>query len=262
MKRPALLLTLLTLFSVLPLSIQAQEAELGPLTEVAIVKVDPGTLEDYLEVVGMVREAAAAANLDAQWGWQVWLRDFEVGIVSSVTDHALLFDDQAFWRALEGTAGEAMMAAALEKYEADVKTIPVSREVWEFEADWSYMPTEPGFEEPGFADMMEFWVKPGMEAEFEEMAVEVRDFLVRLGGPYPVNTFRPWFGDVGRMVYVVFLDDWSEYYGPSSMEAGIAASGLAEEWQALTARYMECLVDSRSSRWTFMSELSYQGSGM
>lgn len=37
---------------------------------------------------------------------------------------------------------------------------------------------------------------------------------------------------------------------------------LGEEWQALTARFMECVTESRSSHLAFMSDLSYMGLGM
>ena len=96
-------------------------------------------------------------------------------------------------------------------------------QVWEFEEAWSYDPGEAGIEEVGFALMLESWIKPGMQAAFEEVAGEIGIFLAELGGPYPVNAFRTVFGDVGRVTYTVLNDGWADYHGVNSMDAAMEA---------------------------------------
>ena len=109
--------------------------------------------------------------------------------------------------------------------------------------------------------MMEFWVKPGMEMALEEVIVEVQEFLTKLGGPFPTQAYRVRFGDVGRVVYTVFLEDWADFLGTRSFQRGLAEAGLVEEWQALMERYMECITKSHTSRLTHMPDQSYAGPG-
>ena len=261
MKAWTLLVTLLALTLIPPLAVQAQEAERGQLYEVTIMKVSPDNIDEFMEGVGMIREAAVAANLGPEWGWQIWLRDFEVGIITQPENMAAFDDEEAWMRAFAGTPGEEMLAAAFEKLEAEVTATTASREVFELEEAWSYEPGEAGIEEVGFAEMMEVWVKPGMQATFEELAGEIGGFLAELGGPYPVNAFRTLMGDVAKVTYVALNDGWADYYGPRSLEAGLEASGKTGEWEALMDRSRDCITESRTSQMIFIAEVSYAGAG-
>lgn len=211
----------------------------------------------------MVKEAAVAAGLDPTWSWQVWMRDFDVAIVGTAENMAF-FDqgEEAFWQAFQGTPGEETLNAALEMFMTEVQATTASREVWEVEDGWGYVPAEGGIEEPKFASMMEFWIKPAMRPTFEELAGEISAFLGELGGPYPVNAYRAVFGDVDRVIYVAFNDNWSDYYGARSLEAGLAASGKTAEWEALMERMRDCITDLKTSQWTYVPDVSYAGAGM
>jgi len=239
----------------------AQEEERGQLWEVSMMKVNPADIQAFLGVVGEVRLAAEAAGLPAEQGWQTWVRDFEVGIVGTLENMAALDDEEAWVRAFAGTPGEEMLAEAIEKFEAMGAATPLSREVWEQEAAWSYAPTEGGIEEVTNAAMLEFRIKPGMEAAFEEVAAEVGAFLRGMGGPYPVYGFRTVMGDVNKVTWATFNDGWADYYGVNSPEAAMAAAGKTEEWQALVEKFLPCITESRSSQMEFVAETSYPGSG-
>jgi len=237
---------------------QAQEPERGQLYEVSIMKVDPGSLMTFIENVTMVAQAANAANLPAQLGWQTWLRDFEIGFVSPIPNLAWLDDDQAFMAAFAGTPGEELFAQAVEKWEADAGIFgPASREVWEHETAWSYDPGEAGIAEITGAEMLEFWIKPGMEEEFEALATEVGTFLTELGGPYPTRGFRTVMGDVGKVTWANFHDGREDFFGVNSFEKAMAEAGKVEEWQAIVERFAPCVTESRSSGMQYMIDASY-----
>jgi hypothetical protein len=241
---------------------QAQEPERGQLYEVAIMKVDPGSLMTFIEDVIMFKAAAEAANLPEQFGWQTWMRDFEIGFVSAIPNMAWLDDEQAFMSAFEGTAGEEMFAQAMETWEADGSIFsPASREIWEHEVAWSYDPGESGISEITGAEMLEFWIKPGMEEEFEAVAAEVGTFLNELGGPYATNGFRTVIGDVSKVTWATFHDGREDYYGVNSMDAAMAEAGKVEEWQALVERFAPCVTESRSSGMQYVIDASYAPSG-
>jgi hypothetical protein len=154
-----------------------------------------------------------------------------------------------------------MMAAAFEDFEAMGAATPVSREIWEHEADWGYAPDEPGMEAVTGAAMLEVWVKPGMETEFEEAAAAVGAFLKKMGGPYPVDAFRTVVGDVGKVTWVTLHDGWADFYGVNSSEAAIAEAGMTEEWQAVVKKFLPCVTESRSSQMEFLADVSYAGPG-
>jgi len=238
----------------------AQE-ERGQLYEVSIMKVNPADIDAFFGVVGEVRAAAEAAGLSAEYGWQTWLRDFEVGIVSTMDNMAVLDDEEAWMRAFAGTPGEEMLSAAFQKFEAMGAATAGTREIWEHEAAWSYAPAEPAMEEITGAAVLEFWIKPGMEAEFEEAAAEVGAFLNELGGPYPVNAFRTVVGDVGKVTWATFHDGWADFYGVNSTEAAIAEAGMTEQWQAVVEKFLPCITDSRSSQMEYVADVSYAGLG-
>jgi len=254
-------LTVLLLLGLTTLA-QAQEAERGQLYEVSIMKVDPGSLMTFIENVTMVKAAAEAGNLPAQFGWQTWMRDFEIGFVSAIPNMAWLDDDQAFMAAFAGTPGEGLFAQAFEKWEADGGiSAPASREVWEHETAWSYDPGEPGISEITGAEVLEFWIKPGMEEEFEAVAAEVGTFLTDMGGPYPTNGFRTVMGDVSKVTWATFHDGRGDYFGMNSMEAAMAEAGKVEEWQAIVERFAPCVTESRSYGMQYLTDASYAPSG-
>lgn len=238
----------------------AQE-ERGQLYEVSIMKVNPGDIQAFMELVGQVRAAAEAAGLSAEYGWQTWVRDFEIGIVSTLENMAALDDEQAWMRAFAGTPGEEMLTSAFEKIQAMGAATPLTREVWEHEAAWGYAPAEPAMEAITSAAMLEFWIKPGMEAQFEEVAAEVGTLLTELGGPYPVNAFRTVIGDVSKVTWATFHDGWADYYGANSAEAAMAEAGMTEEWQAMVEKFLPCITDSRSSQMEYAADVSYSGPG-
>jgi hypothetical protein len=248
---------LLSLGLALPAAAQAPDR--GQLFEIATMSVSPADMGTFMEVVGMIKGAAEAADLPAEHGWQIWTSDFDVGIVSTVDNMAAFDDPEAFMRAISGTPGEEMMQDAMEKFQAEVWARSVSREVWELEADWSYAPAEPQIESTGYAEMLEFWLKPGMEEEFEAVVKDVMGFFAGMPGRYPINGFRPHFGDTGRAVFVVFHDGWGDYYGDHSLEQGLEATGTGGEWQALMERLSDCTIDMDTTLWTHVGDLSYGG---
>lgn len=56
----------------------------GQLWHVQTISVRPDHLDEFTEGAGMVKAAAGAANLSADYTWEVWLKDCEVAIASSV----------------------------------------------------------------------------------------------------------------------------------------------------------------------------------
>ena len=69
----------------------------------------------------------------------------------------------------------------------DIAAQPKSREVWEVVEDWSYAPENPAFERPGHAELFEFWLKPGMQEDFQELVWCYRSLVSTKGASAPAG---------------------------------------------------------------------------
>jgi hypothetical protein len=173
------------------------------------------------------------------------------------------FDDPEAWvRAFQGTAGEAMMQEAMGKFMTEISSTTSSREIWEHVEAWSYEPATPAFETPGFAYRHDFWVAPGMAEAFERVIGKIIAFNEANGAYYPVNGYRTLFGDAGRVSFFVFADNWGDFFGKNSMEGQIAGTPAGEEWEGIIAELSDCLSAYESSQMQYYPQLSYTGPGM
>jgi hypothetical protein len=68
-------------------------------------------------------------------------------------------------------------------------------------------------------------------------------------------------GDVSKVTWVTMHDGRGDYFGVNSMEAAMAEAGKAEEWQALVARFMPCVTESRSYGMQHVIDASYAPAG-
>ncbi len=239
----------------------AQE-ERGQLWDVQTISVRPDHMDEFMETVGMIKAAAEAANLSAEYGWHVWVRDFDVTIASMANDMATFDDPEAWMRQFQGTAGEAMLTEAMGRFMDEISSQSGLREVYEQVEAWSYAPANPTFEVQSHAQRFDFWVKPGMQEQFEKVSKEIMAFQGALESPYPVNGYRMHFGDTGRVTFLIMNDGWADFYGKNDMEAKMEATGTAEKWGSIMSDFRDCITASESSQMDYIADLSYTGPGM
>ena len=72
----------------------AQE-ERGQLWDVQTISVRPDHIDEFMEAAGLLKAAAEAAKLSAEYGWHMWIQGFDVAIASMAPDMAS-FEDPAF----------------------------------------------------------------------------------------------------------------------------------------------------------------------
>ena len=258
--RPIPLLTLAILCAA-P-SLPAQEAERGQLWDVQTMSVDPEHMDEFMGAVAMIRQAAQAAELAQEFAWHIWVRDFDVAVASPASNMAS-FDDPGAWaRQFDGTPGEAILAEAIQKLGSEIRYVESSREIWEHVPTWSFEPATPAFEVPSYAERHDFFVKAGMQAEFDQVAEDIMAFFTEIGGRYPVDGFRKLFGEVGRLSFFVFNDGWGDFYGEHSLESAIAGSARAGEWEVLMERMRDCVSSSETTQMEYFVDLSYTGPTM
>jgi hypothetical protein len=257
--RFALLLTMALL--AMPTHSQAQEMT-GQLWDIQTMKVSPHHMDEFMATAGKVAEAAKISELGSEWAWHMWTRNFEVAIASPIQNMAHFDDPEAWMREFAGTPGESMVNEAMNTIMTKISIVPASREVWEQVPEWSYAPANPSFETPAAAERHDFWIKAGMQEAFDGVAKDIIAFFADMGGQFPVNGYRVHFGDVGRVSFIVFVDDLGNLYGENSLENAVAAMGKTAEWEAIMTRMRDCVTESDKSQMTYLPEISYTGAEM
>jgi hypothetical protein len=240
---------------------KAQE-ERGQLWDVQTMSVRPDHMDEFMAQVGQIRAAAEAANLAVEYGWYVWVSGFDVMIASMAPDMASFDDPEAWMRQFQGTPGEAMVNQAMGTLMTEVAVQPGAREIYEHVEAWSYAPEEVPFDEPSYAQRYDYWIRPGMYEQFQDVAGRIMAFSAEMGSPYPVNGYRTHFGDAGRVTFLVFHDGWGDFYGEHSFESIVEAAGAAPRWEALMTDLLDCVSGYDASQMALVADLSYTGPGM
>jgi len=241
--------------------VQAQDDQ-GQIWEVQTISVRPDHIDEFMAAVGEIRAAAEAANLAEEWAWHIWSDGFDVMIASPTQNMASFDDPEAWMRAFQGTPGEAILNEAMQKIMTEISAFPIRDEVMIQDPDWAYEPQTPRFEQPSFAEMIEFRIRPGMAEQLEAVIGELMAFQEKTQPDSPMNGYRVRFGDVGRVVFLIFTDSWANFYGPYSMEAKVKADGTEAEWEAIMTRFRDCILDFNSTQIAYHADLSYTGPGM
>jgi hypothetical protein len=234
---------------------------MGQLWEVQTISVRPDQMDEFMETVGMVKAAAEAAQLPAKYGWNIWVKDFDVAIASMAPNMASFDDPEAWRRQFQGTPGEAMLNEAMGRMMTQIAAQPSLREVYEQVDSWSYVPAEVSFEEPSFAQRHDFWVKPGMGEAFEKVVKDIMAFQGEMKSPYPVYGYRMQFGDAGRVTFLVMNDGWADFYGKNDMEAKMEAAGTTAKWEGIMDALRDTITSYESSQMEYVADLSYSGLG-
>lgn len=256
MRTRLILGTLLAALAV-PIAALAQEApERGQLGEWVIWQVAPDDAAAFEAVVKKVVEAAELAALGEEHGWVFWQSGFMYGLYGNVEDMAQFDDPDAFMRAFQGTAGEAMLMEAFEEFGALDYDV-LSREVVEAPPGWSYTPETSYAEETPLARAYEAWMKPGTEMKADELSKEWVAFLKEVGYGYEAVGLRVHFGDVGRLIYVTYIDSEADYFGANNFMKLVEEKGLGEKWGDLIGRWNKLIRRYNETTWTHRADLSY-----
>jgi len=229
--------------------------------EVSALRFTPADAEGFLEIVKTVRDAAVEAELDPRFAWDAYRRD---NIVYFVTWHESLVDfedPEAFVRAFQGTSVEDRVMAAFERSTA-FHVRQGSSEISRARPDLSYMPETPAMAEGehGGVFVLRQWPMGDMAA-YEESIKDFMGMLTEMSGPYPVLLSQNLIGRGGYVIAVPF-DDLGSFYGPSSLTAGLEASGMTARWREHEAAHRQLVSDVESFHVMYLPEHSYRPAGM
>lgn len=222
-----------SLLLVVPALAQDEAPERGDLYEVITWNVPPAESEAWR--TNVERLAGAAETAGVEDSWYMWSGPSSFTLVYPIDNYAALDDPMAFERQFQGTPAEEAFEQTMEAFN-EIEVTPLLSEIVERVDSWSYAP-EGAEDRMTWAHIDEYWLQPGAMEGFGELAEEFVALLERIDYPYAIDGHRVHFGDVGRLVYVTFVDDLSSFYGENQLDRAIEAAGAQEEWGALLEKF-------------------------
>lgn len=241
-----------------PATLNAQESqggeERGQLIEVTTWNIDPSSNADWETNVKKLVEAAQESEIPYRWAF--WQKGSEYTLVYPVENFAYYDTPMQFMRSFSGKPGEAKMQEAMQAFET-IEARVVIQELAEYKADWSYEVEGWTMDGTKAAHMDVMWLKPGSRESFESLTKDWTALVADLDYVYPVDGYEVHFGDVGRVVFVTFVDDLGSYYGENDMAKLVEEKGMGERMQKLIER-----LDQITYRWDhydmmFRPDLTY-----
>jgi len=233
---------------------QEESEERGQLYQVSTWTVDPADAAEWEANIKKVVEAAGQA--DIPYRWVFWQQGSEYTLVYPIDNFAYFDDPMQFVRAFSGTPGEELMQEAMGGMQ-ELNVRVVAEEIMERKAEWSYEVETWSTDQLQYGHIDEMWLKPGVYEEFEALNQEWKEFFADLDYPYPYGGYTVHFGDTGRVLYVMFVDDLGKMYGEYDIMKLVEAKGMGERMKELDEKF-----NAVASRWDhydsiFRRDLSY-----
>lgn len=227
-------------------------------TRVEITRLDVPAhqMQAFQEAVGLLVEAATAAEMGEEFTWWFHQGNGYFTVVSPVESMAQFDDPDAFLRAMKGTPGEAK----LEAFTSAVQEIDyrANTQVAMAVEDWSYRP-EAGLsiEESSLVHVFSFRVRPGMEEALNANIAAWKTAMADVGFPYPMEGYRTLLGEGGRGYLVFHADSRADVYGKNDLQVLMTKRGMGAEYDRLVSELLDCISEYQWADEDYLSELSY-----
>ena len=258
MKHRLILGTMLAMLMV-PVVALAQddyEEESGQLAQLINWRVDPAKAMDFEGALKKYVESAKQAGLTSDYRWAISQDGWEYTLYFPVANFAYFDDPDRFMSAFKDTPGEAMVQEAMAAFtKAGVTTLSV--ELIQGVPAWSYAPEGSDGDENMTARVHSFWLKPGVNEQFEALSKDFMAFFKEIGHSYPIYGHRVRFGDASRVSFVEWFDNYENYYGANNLDKRIEAMGKNDAWMELLGRLGELVTRSEDTDIVFRPDLSF-----
>jgi hypothetical protein len=248
----------------MPAVLAAQQQQAAPaearLWTVVTFEVDPADAAKFQGIAEKIVRAAGQASIDDEYGWTFWNNWYTYTLVSRF-DRAELDNPELWMKRFEGTPGRATLMEAFQELRG-VTLRGVTEELLEVMPEWGYTPQ--GYTQPATmpattrVHVHEFWLKPGVELEWNALVKDFMTFFGEIGYPYPIEGHRVRFGE-GRSVFVTVYTSPGEYFGPNSIESLAQARNAGDRWGQLIGRMSQLVARARDAHHMFVPGMSYMG---
>lgn len=213
--------------------------------------VDPMKIDVFEARQKEFVDAFKAAKADPMWSWWVFQDGFEFVTSWGIENYASLDEDEN--EALAKVVGKEM----LDKLNAPTGSVVKHHSgVVKFEAGPSYEP--PGYMDgmPGFLAYTTYWIRPGKEKEFLDLAKRVREAHAKTAQTGGYRVFRVEIGE-GTFVFTSLAKDAATYYSRPGVMEVLTKAWSAEEAQKIYREYLGLVVDTEHRSYMVRGDLSY-----
>ena len=260
MRTPLTLAAVLAVCVSAPSAVAAQDTSERQLVAVTTIEVEPASVADIMGVAQKIAAAAKAAHLAQEYGWTFWNNVYRYTFVSQFHVEDIL-DPNAGMSRFQGTAGEAMVAEAMQAFQ-NVGIRSTVAEVLEVVPEWTYLPagmTELPAAPAANANVFEVFVKNGAEQQFDELVKEFYGFFKEMGYAFPIIGHRVILGEA-RTSFVTPYDDRAAFFGEGDINALVMKHGAGARWQELLGKMSQLTTAANiPSDWVYMPDMSYVG---
>lgn len=213
--------------------------------------VDPLKIDVFEARQKEFAEAFKAAKADPKWSYWVFQDGFEFVTSWAIEKFAELDED-----------GDAALAKVIGKETVDKLNAPTGSVakhhsgVIKFEAGPSYEPPSYMDDMPGFLAHTTYWIRPGKEKEFLDLAKRVREAHVKTGQAGGYRVFRVELGE-GTFVFTSLAKDAATYYARPGVMEVLTKAWSAEEAQKIYREYLGLVIDTEHRSYMVRGDLSY-----
>lgn len=230
-----------------------------PYTVVQQLELAASDAETFAAQVRIVAEAAAEADIGAEFAWNVYRYDNTFMFVTNTPSLATLEDPEAMARAFEGTSVAGKVTSAMQTANA-LNVLSASTEIVRVDPELSYQPANSALSGgAGGAMIVEEWVKGDQIGAWRESVQNFMGWMAEAGGVYPILVTQDIVGNGGRS-FVVLFDNLENFYGENSMEV-LAERAASPDMAAAQAAHARTVARSTSQISMRMPNLSYQPGG-
>lgn len=246
------------LLSLWAMPLTAQEEKRGDLWEVQVLEVDPAKVMEFETMVKKIVQLANTNKVSPDYSWHFWSEGLNY-IVANPLPNFASFDDPSAWMRQFGEEGSQQLAELFPRMEKEVGLRGTSREILEVVPTWNHTPENMG--EFGYGTLYSFWVKPGHNEAFSELAGDFAKAWKQMEYPYMVSGYRTHFGNTAKVDFVVFYDHPAKFMGEHGFSETAQRAGQGEHYEKLLGKLMQHIDNMEISHMRYHPDLSYTGPG-
>ncbi len=255
MNRYLLLLSLIITFSVSAQNNDKNENErLSIFVREVAIKVEPEDANKWEKAMQKMVEAYVKTGSD-KLEWLLYRsQPNEFWIIMFGDSLEDVPDEEEINNAFIGTQGEPEYKEALELFAQT--EFEVTRDiVCQQDEYWGTVKAMSTKTHPK-ARVVDYWVKPGSETEFDNIQQQYVALLQKMNYPYPVEGFRPRIGAPRVSQVVTFPDNWGNYLGINDLSEWVKKMNKQTELDEINNEMSRVIIKSSYHDLDFVKELS------
>ncbi len=221
--------------------------------EVAL-RVAPGDALKWEEAMQKMVEAYVKTNT-AELEWLLYRsKPNEYWIIMFGDSLEDIPDEEDINYAFTGTPGETEYKEALELF-AQTEFEIIRDIICQQDDFWGTVKAMSTKTHPK-ARVIDYWIKPGSETEFDKIQQKYVALLQSMNYPYPVEGFRPRIGAPRVSQVVTFPDNWENYFGINDLSGWAKKLHMEEELNEINVEISQVIMRSTYHVLDFVKEFS------